>query len=531
MKIFKLAIAFLLVSSLLPAQQPDQQPLDVLSLKSRSDLVLVPVVVRDKHGKHVPGLTKDSFRLEENAKDQIISLFEEVQAPANAPSPIPVPGHDYSNLPFDNTHELRLTILLLDLLNTTELQRADGKDDLIKFLSKTLPRNQPVSLVTITQDGLHLVHPFTADTTVLIQALKKLSLGPQPLMPRNELALETLKQLREIAHAYTGIPGRKTLILAAGNIPDPQIEASAYDSGRSAIGNSANENSAIGNSVNGSSANHSAKGYAAIDNFQETWNSLIDANIAVYPIQLMVWAVRPGSRNIRPISGDATLREFAEATGGNFCLESNDLTGCMAEAVEDSRSYYMLGFSVRPDDRKPGWRNLKVKVSAEHVNLRARNGFYYGPPALPGSPPSVRDAEINALASSLAYSAIPMYVRVLPPAPTPPNPIPAPPDKKTKVEFLVTIPLGGIKIDPTSAHPLDLEIGGIALTPKMKEAAEFLHPVQGNPNPELLQKFTRDGISLNEKLELPPGAYDIRIMTRDNNTAQIGTVVFPLEVK
>ncbi len=512
MKMLTLLLLFPFLQS--PTQQ---QPPDVLSLKTQTDLVLVPVVVRDKQGKHISGLTKDKFLLEENNKEQTISLFEEVQAATGDPKPLVLPPGGYANLPFDNSHELRLTILLLDLLNTNQLQRTDGKDNLIKFLSKGLPSNQPVSLLTITQDGLKLVHPFTSDTTVLIQAMKKLSLGPQPLAPRKELALETLKQLREIAHAYTGIPGRKTLIFAAGNIPDPQVEPTVYNSG-----NFNNPNFSGGNA---------ASGYAAIDSFQETWNSLIDANIAVYPIQLMIWAVRPGSRAVRPISGDGTLRQFAGATGGNFCVEANDLTKCLAEAVEDSRSYYMLGFSVRPDDRKPGWRDLKVKVSVEHANIRARNGFYYGVSAQPNNQPTVQAAEINALASPLAYSAIPMFVQVLPPAAPNAASDQKTNDQKTKTEFLITIPLSSVKIDPNSAHPLNLEIGAIALTPKTKEAGELLHPIQGNPNQELLQKFAREGIKLNETLDLQPGTYDVRIMVRDNNANQIGTVVFPLEVK
>jgi VWFA-related protein len=507
----KLAVLVFLVSSFLLAQQSPQQPPpppapDVLSsplLKSRTDLVLVPVVVSDKQGKHIPGLTKDAFLLQENGKDQIISLFEEVQAPPNDSQPITVLDRGYSNLPFDNYHELRLTILLLDLLNTSVLQRADGKDDLIKFLSKDLPRNQPVSVLSLTPDGLQLVHPFTSDTTVLIQALKKLSPGGERLMPRREAARRTLDQLREIAQAYAGIPGRKTLIFAAGNIPDPQIETTAYDNR-----------------------------FSALDSFQQTWNSLIDANIAVYPVQLISWTARPGSRNIRIPSAEATLREFADATGGNRCLESNDTMKCLAEAVEDSRSYYMLGFYVRPDDRKPGWRDLKVKVSTEHATVRARNGFYFGKPAAANSQPTVHDAEIAALASPLAYSAVPMYVRVLPPASTPsPDPTPAAADRKVIVEFLITIPLSSIKIDPGSPNPLDLEVDGITLTRDTREAGEFLHPLRGHPKPEAIQQFARDGIKLREKLELPPGFYDVRIMARDNNANQLGTVVFPLEVK
>ena len=144
----------------------------------------------------------------------------------------------------------------------------------------------------------------------------------------------------------------------------------------------------------------------------------------------------------------------------------------------------------------------------------------------------MHDAEIAALASPLAYSAVPMYVRVLPPASTPsPDPTPAAADRKVIVEFLITIPLSSIKIDPGSPNPLDLEVDGITLTRDTREAGEFLHPLRGHPKPEAIQQFARDGIKLREKLELPPGFYDVRIMARDNNANQLGTVVFPLEVK
>jgi VWFA-related protein len=515
-----LPILFLLAASALPAQQPQNPPpaptsaddevASDLTIKTRTDLVLIPVVVRDKQGQHVPGLTKDSFRLEENGKDQTISLFEEVQTASDKPSPAPaLLNRGFSNLPFDGTHDLRLTIILFDLLNTTPLQRSDGKDQLMGFLSQGLAHNQPVSLLAITSDGLKLVQPFTSDTTALLQSLKKLPLGAQRLMPRKEAAYETLKQLREIAQAYSGIPVRKTLIFAAGNIPDPQFEPRAYDDPISAL-----------------------------DWFQKSGKILSDANIAVYPIQLMGWAADPASRSPRLPAADSTLRQLAEATGGNRCLESNEVKACINQGVEDSLYYYMLGFSVRPDDRKPGWRDLKVKVSAEHATIRARNGFYYGTPVTPGSQPTVHDAEINALASSLAYSAIPMYVRVLPDT----NPRPAAAagnsgnnlgNKKT-VEFLLTIPFSGIKIDPTGSNPMDLDVGAIALTSghKVRDAGEFLHAVHGSPKQDALRQFARNGvIKLNEKLELPPGSYDVRFMVRDNNSAQIGTVVFPLEVK
>jgi hypothetical protein len=54
---------------LLAAQQAlDSQP--VPTIQSRTDLVLVPVVVRGKKGEHISGISKDSFHLEENGREQ-----------------------------------------------------------------------------------------------------------------------------------------------------------------------------------------------------------------------------------------------------------------------------------------------------------------------------------------------------------------------------------------------------------------------------------------------------------------------------
>lgn len=478
-----------------------------LIFKSHSDLVLVPVVVRGHKGKYIAGLSRDRFRLEENGKEQAITLFEEVHPlTADYTSP-PASDRGYSNLPFDGTRPVGLTIIALDLLNSSPIQREDGKEQIVKFLSHGLAPNQTVSLLCITSKGIKPVHPFTTNTNSLIEAIRKTPLGAGSIMSgqdtstpgpfRENLVLSTIGQIKEIAQAYVGIPGRKTLILAAAAIPGLATESQIWDSS------------------------------VLAGDLRQMWNSLIEANISIYPIHLMEWSRNP---NRGGVTGrlDINLDQFANSTGGKRCIEANDLIGCLSEAVDDSRSYYMLGFSVQPDDRKPGWRYLKVKVSAEHADVRARNGFYYGTP--PAEVPK-RSEEINTLASPLPHSAVPMYVKVLPP-PVAPSPNSAPSSSgKTMVEFLMTIPLGSVTVDRSRRTPLDLEIGAVALTKDIKEAAEFLEPVRGNPTTEDLQRWAHEGLRLQAKLDLPPGSYDIRFFARDNNTDQIGTVVFPLDVK
>jgi hypothetical protein len=54
-------------------------PQEWTKLSSRADLVLVPVTVADKSGKHVSGLRKEAFRIEENGRLRSVSVFEETK--------------------------------------------------------------------------------------------------------------------------------------------------------------------------------------------------------------------------------------------------------------------------------------------------------------------------------------------------------------------------------------------------------------------------------------------------------------------
>ena len=397
-----------------PAESTGEQApsADAPRFKSSSNLVLVPTVVRDRQGKPLAGLTKDVFRLEENGKSQTISLFEEVHASEGDSPPYPSPELGYSNLPFDNASQQSLVIIVLDLLSTKPIQREDGKQLMTKFLSSRLPPGQMVAELSITSKGLQSIHPFSTDTKSLIEALRKAPAGAETIMARPNVVDTTIGAITELAQAYAGIEGRKTMIFAAGNIAELVSENQIRDSS------------------------------AISDSLRRMWRSLIAANISIYPIGLMDWAARPDQASVRR---EFSVNSFADATGGGRCVESNDLIGCLAEAVEDSRSYYMLGFSVQPEDRKPGWRDLKVKVSVEHASVSARNGFYYGTPPVEQAK---RPEELKALASALPQSAIPMFVKVL--GPPPPSAMPNSADGKKTIAFRITIPLNGLLIDASS---------------------------------------------------------------------------------
>ena len=60
-----------------------------------------------------------------------------------------------------------------------------------------------------------------------------------------------------------------------------------------------------------------------------------------------------------------------------------ELKTCIDQAVQDSTSYYLLGFYISQQDRKPGWHKLEVKLASEKGSVHARSSYYLAPRTSP----------------------------------------------------------------------------------------------------------------------------------------------------
>jgi VWFA-related protein len=122
------------------ANNPKPTP-EVTKLVSRSQLVLVPVVVTNKSGEHVSGLKRDAFRIEESGKVREAGIFEEITTVApDTKTRAALPAQGHSNFTFGNTDGWRITIVLMDMVNTPVLAQNQAKLQLIKYLEKSLRR-------------------------------------------------------------------------------------------------------------------------------------------------------------------------------------------------------------------------------------------------------------------------------------------------------------------------------------------------------------------------------------------------------
>ena len=266
-------LTVLICAQALPGQSSQDE---TLTLKARTDIVLVPVVVRDSSGASVRGLQKGDFTVLESGKPQEIAVAEEIRTASSA-KPATPPQNIFSNQFNDAAHPQRLSIIALDMVSTSFSDQAYARYQLIKFLSQTVDSHQPTALVTITRNGLHMVHDFTTDTSTLTASLKGVTGGLAPGMAvsnsgkvdrgvrsdvikqaltasnmqadaadpsvrivadeverllafqsgqDNEFnaiqrpSLETsLESLQHLAQAYAGVPGKKSLIWVTGGFP------------------------------------------------------------------------------------------------------------------------------------------------------------------------------------------------------------------------------------------------------------------------------------------------------------------------
>ena len=162
----------LLLPIIVDAGQGPASPAAII--KKRTELVLIPAIVKDRHGVFVPGLTKDDFRVLENGKPQEIKVFEEVTTTAERPrEAAPAAPNEFTNqlLPEQANRPPRLTIIAFDLINMPTLREGDARKALWDFLSETAETMEPTAVYSIGSKGVAVVVDFTTDPQLVREAL------------------------------------------------------------------------------------------------------------------------------------------------------------------------------------------------------------------------------------------------------------------------------------------------------------------------------------------------------------------------
>jgi VWFA-related protein len=335
---FSTNVALLLV--LPPRAAPQAMP-DPAVIQGGTHVVLVNVVVKDKHGKPVDDLRRDDFILRDNGQEQKITLFALEEAGGKAAPVSSSPDRfTFTNRPPPNI--AAVTVFLFDELNTKLTDKELAKKDFIRYLRR-LPADSRAA-VFVLGDSLAMLHDFSDDMASLLAAIEKhsnrvnpevdaaaappassnsltgdqktsaqwdsfMQSNSQPYVDFSETvrATRTAEALDTIAGHLQGIPGRKTLIWISGGFPIqlglhnsvdsiPQMNATGRSSGRSAGGGRGGGGSTggSGGSQSNPAPRSSGPGLATTElpgtalsyesDVARAIRALNEADVAVYPV-------------------------------------------------------------------------------------------------------------------------------------------------------------------------------------------------------------------------------------------------------
>jgi VWFA-related protein len=283
---------------------------------SNSELVLVPVQVMDRAGQPLHGLKRGDFVLDSDGQAQQLAVFDEVRRSTQVIVPshkaeTTTPPTTFSNLPAEGMpHEL--VIIAIDQLNTVGYLQQWVRGQVIQYL-RAHPPQQPTALVLIASGGLLEFQAPTLDSEALIKAVQHMQLRGDMFRPEltpdmrtgfrgrpgeyaammadleekrsAQLAvslreiLNTMRSFQQIAKAYEGVPGRKTVLWFTTGFPALKLEAAEPP----LFGKPGPPHPAPVTSLR-----HT--GQDLLPEFQQAFAALNRANVVLYPIDLAGFA-------------------------------------------------------------------------------------------------------------------------------------------------------------------------------------------------------------------------------------------------
>jgi VWFA-related protein len=503
-------------------------------------LVQVNVVVHDRRGEPVTDLKKEDFTITERGKPQPISFFTMESADRrSATAAASLPPHVFSNMFAERAGvPTSITVVLLDLLNTSWADQHYARKGLMKFLAQVQPQDR-IALYALGARSLTLLHDYTTDASSLVARLKKengelssdleaSTLNPDTQQELRDLDLgaladanqreadfftagrvmNTLSTLEAIAQHLSGVPGRKSLIWLSGGFP-------------LTIGFEAMP--AAGSTRD--SRTFTAEMDAAV-------RALNNSGIAVYPVDARGLMVMPGldaatrrasnapiAIRMAPIRDNIDgMKELADRTGGRAAFNTNDLGAAVRRAIDDARVTYTIGYYPSDEAQDGKFREIKVKVNRPDVDVRYRRGYFALKPS--DASDKTRKAETRAAVwSPLESTAIALNARadfVQEPEPNSLNVL--------------------LQIDPTTVdfrHEGDRWNAVLDIVYVQKDEHGVVRP--GGIADTLTLAFTeanfaklgQQGLMRQRRFPRQPGASTLRIVVRDVSSGAMGSITIP----
>jgi VWFA-related protein len=544
-----LAVPILPAAEQAPASPSQAQPV----FRSRRDLVSVDVIVRDRSGAIVRGLTPADFEIREDGRPQQIEnfSFEEIrdQAPrpietatllagveaalrqqvpgAGTPAAPPAPAAAPRPLSSEAVAGRRLITLLFDVssMQPEDVQRA--VESAQKYVSERMSAADLVSVVTIGST-LDVLTDFSADRGLVAAALSRLAWtdgtatpppdastaasdeaasasGDDSAAAADDLDLFNndirLRALKTIAEALAPIEQKKAILYFSAGMQrsgqDNQVEL------RAAI------------------------------------NAAVRANVAFYAIDARgLQAVVPGGdarqasgRGNAMFSGRGVAQQFdtlagsqdtlvslAAETGGQAYTDTNDFGEAFARVQRDMSAYYLLAYSSTNPARDGRYRRIQVRVKRDGVRVEARSG-YYADRDFAHTSRGDRETQLqDQLFAAVSATDLPVLVTA--------DWFRLAPDRYF-VPISLVVPGSAVPVQDPGAT-VSLDVLGMVRDEQGRPLGRFRQTLQLPAGSGRTLAGTQ--VLYQSGVTLPPGRFSVKAVVRENATGLMGTFEAPITI-
>ena len=527
-------------------------------------IVEVPVFVQDEQGRPVSDLKQEDFTVHEDGKEQAVAFF----------LPVDLGKRVEEKLPAQLVRRNFIFFFDVTFNSATGLMKA--KEASLKFIGSQMdPEDRAAVFAFSTLKGVFMIANFTSDKNLLRSAIDSLGfdrrfdtsadsagffnqvllqpeIGPGMfLKPGKDLHAEIdvksriiewvrdmnaftkrideesyrntvgvyLDGIRTFARGLEFFPGRKYLIyfsngfdtkvLGARDIRETSDEAEDFASGN------------FEKLVLSGSAEKREIPRELSDTMEQAVRYLAASDCKVYPIDTAglesdpnMTLIDQGVRDPQAMGRrQASLFSLADETGGKLYKNVNDLSGPLTSIVQETRSFYLLGYNVpvRAASEAGRFHRIKVEIRRPDVKFTYRPGYHDPRPFREFTAEERRLQVAEVVTNNQAIDSIRLQAQAV-----------AFPEKdgRSPVAVIVQVPTDQFHV--TDAD-LPLEIYAFALGPEGNYEA-YAHGLCKVNAANADFRLRSKGVRYSDILMPASGrSYEIRIVVRNNNNGEIGT--------
>lgn len=394
-------------------------------LKAESRLVLVNVVVRDKKGQPMEGLSKDDFKIFDRGKEQTIQQFE-FEKGDEAPFSVTQNSKAADQIQGDAAAATGYTALFFDNLNDSEADLMRARDAAREYLDGNLNAANRVAIFTsdrmisdFNSDPIH-----TRDALSLVQpSARSRHRGGAQLSEGDDLSdYQAMQMLQSddcehsnawlVATAPTGgcyitpPPGMQGSTRPT-NPHIPQLKMKAREIADVTAGDTRADFQQLQAIVKYLSAASGRRTLIVISSgflSQDQQNMLDGITVLALRSQVVINCLDPKGLNVssvesaggrgasadpransarveldraRQLAATDVLQEFAEGTGGQFIQNDNDLNANL-KMLGGRPAHYVLSFNPGNVKEDGKYHELRVTLrdSFKGMRVQARKGYF-----------------------------------------------------------------------------------------------------------------------------------------------------------